>query len=261
MRLKNYYVLSLAFFGTALQGCGADSAAFLLATGNGGNGRGDRSGAEQFRVGGVSVDPSVMRQTEDPGIKPKDLSYEDPSESASAELGDIPSAEVLMPKDSASNRPSESHGNLYARNDSDGADAAEANDSSNHPGASHGQGAGPRQQAEALNAISPNKPGSTLHLHPSQTQLWPPNHKLVSVSVQGQASTACQIVNVTDNESDLADDAIITGALSVDLRATRSGASMNGRIYTIELSCIDESGVSAQEHLEVVVPHDQGKKK
>jgi hypothetical protein len=260
MRLKNYCVLSLAFFGTALQGCGADSAAFLLATGNGGNGRGDRSGAEQFRVGGVSVDPSVLRQTEDPGIKPKDLSYEDPSESASAELGDIPSSEILKPENSASNSPSESRGNLYARSDSDGADIEDG--SNQHGGGeSRGNGVGPRQQAEAVNAINPKTSGRTLLLHPSQTQLWPPNHKLVSVSVQGHASSACQIVNVTDNESDLADDAIITGALSVDLRATRSGTSMNGRIYTIELRCIDESGVSAQEHLEVVVPHDQGKKK
>ena len=61
MRLKNFYVMSMAIFGTALQGCGADSSAFLLATRNGGNSRGDRSGAEQFRAGGVSIDPSIMR--------------------------------------------------------------------------------------------------------------------------------------------------------------------------------------------------------
>ncbi len=75
--------------------------------------------------------------------------------------------------------------------------------------------------------------------------------------MQGQGSSGCQIVGVTDNESNLADDAIITGALTLDLRATRSGINKNGRIYSIELSCIDASGLSAQEHLEVVVPHDQ----
>jgi hypothetical protein len=278
MRLKNFYVTSLAIFGTALQGCGPDSAAFLLATGNGSNSRGARSGAEQFRAGGVSIDPSIMRQTQDPGIKPKDLGYEYPSESASAELKDIPSAEVLRPKDSASNRPPESRENLYVKNntsgsagsagttgttgtvDEDDEDCEESN-SHNGGGITHGNGPGPRRQAEEVNGISVNNSGSSLLLRPSQTQLWPPNHKLVSVSVQGHASSACQIVNVTDNESDRADDAIITGALTVDLRATRSGTSMNGRIYSIELSCIYARSDRSEEHLEVVVPHDQGKGK
>ncbi len=125
MLLMNFYLVSLAIFGSALQGCGADSAAFLLATGDGGNSRGDRSDAEQFRVGGVSIDPSVMRQTQDPGIKPQNLGYEEPSESSSAKLGDIPSGEILKPRDSASNQEPESPDHLYVIISAAGSDSIE----------------------------------------------------------------------------------------------------------------------------------------
>jgi Subtilase family/HYR domain len=100
--------------------------------------------------------------------------------------------------------------------------------------------------------------------------LWPPNHTLrpvtVSVDVSDicDAAPACQIVSVTSNEpvngkgdGNTAPDWQITGDLTVDLRAERSGAG-NGRVYTITVRCTDDSGNSSMKSMNVTVPHDQG---
>jgi hypothetical protein len=102
--------------------------------------------------------------------------------------------------------------------------------------------------------------------------LWPPNHKMVPVAVAVDASDvchatpACQIVSVTSNEPEnalgdgnTAPDWRITGPLTVELRAERSGTG-SGRIYTITVQCTDASGnTSALRDVIVTVPHDQGK--
>jgi hypothetical protein len=76
--------------------------------------------------------------------------------------------------------------------------------------------------------------------------LWPPNHKMVPVQVQVQATDACaavksKIASVTSDEpvngtgdGNTSPDWVITGDLSVELRAERSGPG-NGRVYTIHL--------------------------
>ena len=103
--------------------------------------------------------------------------------------------------------------------------------------------------------------------------LWPPNHKMVPVSVNVSTSdncggpATCQIVWVNSNEPEngigdgnTAPDWIITGDLTLKLRAERSGTG-DGRIYTITVSCADSSGNSTWGDVTVSVPHDQGKKK
>jgi hypothetical protein len=100
--------------------------------------------------------------------------------------------------------------------------------------------------------------------------LWPRNHKLVPVVVTVDvtdicdATVDCQIVNVTSNEpiNGLGDgntepDFVVTGNLTVDLRAEASGGG-DGRIYTITVQCTDDSGNSAMSAVEVSVAHDQG---
>jgi hypothetical protein len=100
--------------------------------------------------------------------------------------------------------------------------------------------------------------------------LWPRNHKLravvISVDVTDicDAAVDCQIVSVTSNEpiNGLGDgntepDFIITGDLTVDLRAEASGLG-SGRVYTITVQCTDDSGNSATREVNVTVPHDQG---
>ena len=107
----------------------------------------------------------------------------------------------------------------------------------------------------------------------SPDELWPPNHKMrevtVSVDVSDNCDAAVECV-VTSAESDepingqgdgnTSPDWEITGDLTVDLRAERSGLG-DGRVYTINLLCTDDSGNTSTSSVEVNVPHDKGKKK
>lgn len=101
--------------------------------------------------------------------------------------------------------------------------------------------------------------------------LWPPNHKMVPVMVTASASdncgtATCKITSVTSNEpenglgdGDTAPDWQITGNLTVNLRAERSGIG-NGRTYTIAITCTDTTGNPSVRNVTVTVPKDQGKK-
>ncbi len=97
--------------------------------------------------------------------------------------------------------------------------------------------------------------------------LWPPNHKMEPVTITVDATDvcdpdiSCQIISVTSNEpenglgdGDTAPDWIITGPLTVDLRAERSGSG-TGRIYEITIQCTDHSGNSSTAMVTVSVPH------
>ena len=55
-------------------------------------------------------------------------------------------------------------------------------------------------------------------------------------------------------------DRVITGDLTVDLRAERSGKG-DGRVYTVVVACTDDSGNSSLSTVTVSVDHDQGKGK
>jgi hypothetical protein len=93
--------------------------------------------------------------------------------------------------------------------------------------------------------------------------LWPPNHKLVPVTVTPNitgncTAVTCKIVMVTSNEPITSKDAVITGKLTVNLRASRMGRG-NGRVYTITVECTDANGnVVATKTVTVTVPHDMG---
>ena len=103
--------------------------------------------------------------------------------------------------------------------------------------------------------------------------LTPPNHKMkpveviVSVSDNCDTEPACKIVSVISNElingpgdGNTAPDWEITGELTVNLRAERSGKG-DGRVYTITVECTDDSENSSTETVDVTVPHDKGKEK
>jgi hypothetical protein len=94
--------------------------------------------------------------------------------------------------------------------------------------------------------------------------LWPPNHKMVAVTVNYNATDncgqpACQISSVVSNEPIISADYSIVNAHQVQLRAERLGSG-NGRIYTIAITCTDASGNSSNQAVTVTVPHDQGNK-
>ena len=113
---------------------------------------------------------------------------------------------------------------------------------------------------------------------PDKTILWPPNHQLVDINIEANASDnsgePVEIITATifSNESqdglgdgDISPDwtepviDLINGRIMFALRAERAGNG-NGRIYTVTITAIDASGNSSQVPVEIVVPHDRRKK-
>ena len=94
--------------------------------------------------------------------------------------------------------------------------------------------------------------------------LWPPLHQMVDVAVTAVCSDicdidpVCQIVEVTSNEptagpgtgNDI--DWIVTGPMTLQLRSERLTNSRE-RIYTIRVTCTDDSGNVAERTVEVRV--------
>lgn len=93
------------------------------------------------------------------------------------------------------------------------------------------------------------------------SSIWPPNKKMVLVTVNYTASDSCSpspvsVLSVSSNEGTSADWEIVD-AHHVRLRADRNGNG-NGRIYTITITSTDTSGNSTTRTVLVTVPHDQG---
>ena len=101
--------------------------------------------------------------------------------------------------------------------------------------------------------------------------LWPPNHKMVNVSIRTviesdcpTSDVSCKILAVRSNEpvngkgdGNTSPDWVVTGDTTLQLRAERSGNG-SGRVYSIHVLCEGESGVLADRWVTVKVPHDQG---
>jgi hypothetical protein len=92
--------------------------------------------------------------------------------------------------------------------------------------------------------------------------LWPPNNKLVLVTVSISATSNCQlqwtgIVQVTNNETGSADWQPGPQPNQVWLRASRSGGGI-GRVYTITVAARNVAGQTTMQTVTVTVPHDQG---
>jgi hypothetical protein len=99
--------------------------------------------------------------------------------------------------------------------------------------------------------------------------LWPPNHKLVDVTVSYDVTDNCdpspscrlsvassQPIN-DKGDGNTSPDWVIVDAHHVRLRAERTGNSK--RIYTITITCTDQSGNSSTQTVRVKVPKDQKK--
>lgn len=105
---------------------------------------------------------------------------------------------------------------------------------------------------------------------PSTATLWPPNHAMVAVSINAVATdnvgvTSLKIVSVSCNEPDNArgdgnttGDVQITGDLTLNLRAERSGTGI-GRTYTITVEASDAAGNTATKTCTVFVPKSLGR--
>jgi hypothetical protein len=114
-------------------------------------------------------------------------------------------------------------------------------------------------------AVIDTTPPTIVDASVSPSNLWPPNHKMVDVTITVHAvdlvdgSPTVQITNVSSNQpingtgdGDVSPDWIITGATTLQLRAERAGTG-GDRIYTITYTVTDFSGNVATGTLTVTV--------
>lgn len=118
--------------------------------------------------------------------------------------------------------------------------------------------------------VDDNTPPAITHLVASPSSLWPPNHKMVDVTVEVTAvdtadpAVVSRIISVSSNQpingtgdGDTAPDWSITGPRTVKLRAERAGG--NERIYTITVEARDASGNTATATVTVRVSNSKGR--
>jgi len=97
--------------------------------------------------------------------------------------------------------------------------------------------------------------------------LWPPNHKMVEVTVNYTVTDPCPntcVLTVSSSEpingtgdGNTSPDWQVIDAHHVNLRAERSGNNA-GRIYTITITCTNNlNKLSSTKTVTVIVPHDQ----
>ena len=102
--------------------------------------------------------------------------------------------------------------------------------------------------------------------HPSMTavvasiaSLWPPNHRMVDITLDYGASDNCGsatcAVSVASDEPGDAEWEIVD-THHVRLRAEREGSGL-GRTYTISVTCTDAAGNTTVKSVAVLVPHNR----
>ena len=114
-----------------------------------------------------------------------------------------------------------------------------------------------------------NPPPTITNATADPSSLWPPNHRMVNVTVSYDVTDNCPLppgtctLSVTSNEpvngkgdGDTSPDWIVLDDHHVLLRAERAGNG-HGRIYTITITCTDSGGNSSSEDVIVTVPHDR----
>lgn len=115
-----------------------------------------------------------------------------------------------------------------------------------------------------------NPPPNITNVSVNKPELWPPDHKLVNITVNYQVTDNCgpvtRVLSVKSNEpingtgdGDSAPDWEILDANRLRLRAERSGKG-NGRIYTITITATDSAGYSSSRTVMVKVPKSRSNK-
>jgi CSLREA domain-containing protein len=114
--------------------------------------------------------------------------------------------------------------------------------------------------------VASNAPPNCSGAAPSVAKLWPPNHKMVPVSVLGVTDpdgdpVSLEITQVRQDEptngsgdGNTCPDAQGFGTATTSVRAERSGQG-NGRVYTLSFTASDEQGATCQGSVKVCVPH------
>lgn len=115
---------------------------------------------------------------------------------------------------------------------------------------------------------NPNNPPVCDSAAPNINSIWPPNHKLVDITISGITDPendpiTTQIISIHQDESvnglgdgDVSPDGFGVGTSAAQVRAERSGLE-NGRVYTIKIKVSDDKGLSCTTDIVVGVPHDK----
>jgi uncharacterized repeat protein (TIGR01451 family) len=130
----------------------------------------------------------------------------------------------------------------------------------------------PSNNSSTATTTASNPPPTITGAAADPSVLWPPNHRMVNVTVSYEVTDNCPLppgsctLSVTSNEpvngrgdGDTSPDWIVLDDHHVLLRAERAGNG-NGRIYTITITCTDSGGNSSSESVTVTVPHDRGRR-
>ncbi|MBI4823724.1 MAG: hypothetical protein HY805_05785 [Nitrospirae bacterium] len=93
--------------------------------------------------------------------------------------------------------------------------------------------------------------------------LWPPNHKLVNVTIGGGAedslSGVAEVVFTVTDEYGSIEPKVQGFNTTIPLEAWRNGNDLDGRRYEITVVVTDNAGNSSTTSNVVMVPHDQRK--
>lgn len=110
-------------------------------------------------------------------------------------------------------------------------------------------------------------PPDCQNARPSVAELWPPNHKMVEVTIEGVTDPDDQVIQITvtgvaqdepttgQGKGDSGPDAVLQGD-RVLLRAERTGGG-NGRVYHVSFVASDGAGGQCSGTVQVIVPHDR----
>ncbi|MFB3851878.1 MAG: CARDB domain-containing protein [Acidobacteriota bacterium] len=113
-----------------------------------------------------------------------------------------------------------------------------------------------------------NSPPDCSKAKPSIDKLWPPNHKLENISIQGVSDLendpfTITVTSITQDEptnglgdGDTSPDGFGVGSDKPQVRAERSGKG-NGRVYQINFKAVDSKGAECNGSVKVGVPHDK----
>ena len=122
-----------------------------------------------------------------------------------------------------------------------------------------------------INVIA-NLPPDCSGAYPSIAEIWPPNHKMVNISILGVTDpdgdpVTITITKITQDEplnglgdGDTAPDGAGIGTSTAQVRAERAGTPKvpgNGRVYMISFVASDGKGGTCNGSVAVCVPHDQ----
>jgi HYR domain len=111
--------------------------------------------------------------------------------------------------------------------------------------------------------VTDSTPSRTVTVTASPNKIWPPNKNFVGVTISVTTSDnspfTASIISIASSENDPDDkttpDWVITGPLTIDLRAEKSDQAQK-RVYTIVVEVVDEDDVVHHKAVTVTVAND-----